>query len=80
MKYWNRFIRWCKCQHKWKKMSMSDSEVVEIMNYNIKIYETMNPNQERIKICTKCSEVRTFGKVTTVIGGMAHYVPESDRE
>ncbi len=61
MKYLNRFFRWLKCQHKWEEWRMDDP--LNPISYG-KIFslEKLDLNKEKIKICLKCREIRTFGK------------------
>lgn len=60
-KYYYRLVRWCKCNHKWEVWLMNDP-MNPISSGNVVAPEKLDPNKEKIKICSKCHEARTFGK------------------
>lgn len=66
IKYFNRLRRWFKCQHKWKVWLMCDP-LNPISSGNIYAPEKLDPNKEKVKICSKCGEVRTFGRRINVL-------------
>ncbi len=65
-KYIGRLKRWLKCRHKWEVWDM-DNALNPLSCGQIKSVEKMDPNREKIKICLKCTEVRTFGKKTNIL-------------
>ena len=66
-KHLQQLIRWIKCRHVWQTWRMDDAMNPIGSGVGIKVYEPLGCNREKVKICSKCGEVRTFGKKITIL-------------
>lgn len=63
VKYFKRLGRWIRCRHKWTKYRIDDVEMMLVMtSRTVRLPEGVNYNCEGVRCCSKCGEVRSYGK------------------